>query len=214
MTSTTAKTPFIAAGDTVTASETRDGDILIEGWAAVFSGLDRQNENFSETAFSAAAQALARPSGLPLLYHHKRDHVLGQVLDLRVVPGKGLWLKARVDAQPTSSPLAWIVAAIKRGSIRSLSVGGVFKRLGQKIIHADLIEISTTAAPVHEGTGFAVVQGKALGAGDDALAGIAAIAPPTASERIAWLEVRSSLQNLQLDAALLSARTRADALTL
>ena len=83
------------------------------------------------------------------------------------------------------------------------------------IVHADLIEISTTAAPVHEGTGFAVVSGKALGAGDDALSGIAELATAASIDRrIAWLDVKRDLANLRVDTAILAARTRADALTL
>jgi hypothetical protein len=62
--------------------------------------------------------------------------------------------------------MRWIYNAVKKGSMRGLSVGGFFKRklteLGWRISDADFTEISVTPVPVHPGTSFAVVAGKAL----------------------------------------------------
>ena len=141
------------------------GDLLIEGMAADFSGLDRQDENFIEGAFQRGIKSFIEGHA-SLNYHHKHDLGIGKVLDLREVPGKGLFLRARVDYQPESSPLRYIYNAIKKGTYSGLSVGGFFKRKltadGWRIGDMDFTEISVTPVPVHPRTGFAVVAGKAM----------------------------------------------------
>jgi phage head maturation protease len=88
------------------------------------------------------------------------------VLDLEEVEGKGLYMKARVDFQPESSPLRYIYNAIKKGTYKGLSVGGYFRRkltnAGWRIADMDFTEVSVTPVPKHSGTSFAVVAGKAL----------------------------------------------------
>lgn len=146
--------------------ETEDGDLIIEGWAADFSGLDRQGENFVEGAFQRGIKAFM-DSGSPLCYHHKHDHVLGKVLDLQEVEGKGLKMRARVDGAIQNHPvLGTIYKQIKKRTLKSLSVGGFFKRVltpaGYRIGDMDFTEISVTGVPVHTKPSFAVVAGKAL----------------------------------------------------
>lgn len=146
-------------------TELEDGDLLIEGWAANFEGLDRQNENFMEGAFQRGIKSFLSGQRA-LCFHHKHDMGIGEVLDLQEVEGKGLKMKARVDHQPESSPLRYIYNAIKKGTYKGLSVGGFFRRKltpkGWRIADMDFTEISVTPVPVHPGTGFAVVAGKAL----------------------------------------------------
>lgn len=218
MNTSTTVTPFIAEGKSLRTEAAANGDLTIEGWAVRFDGTDRQGENFIEGAFADGVKAFVG-GNRPLCYHHKHDMAIGEVLSLTEVPGQGAWLKARVDYQPESSPLHWIYSAIKKGSIKGLSVGGFFRRkltaAGQRIAAVDLTEVSVTPVPVHARTGFAVVEGKALSAGDDGFAGIAALATEaSAQDRIAWLDVKRDLANLRVDTAILAARTRADALTL
>jgi HK97 family phage prohead protease len=152
--------------DTIT--ELEDGDLLIEGWAANFDGIDRDGENFAPGAFQRGIENFLRGQAA-LCYHHKSDHGIGSVVDLKEVEGKGLYMKARVDHQPESSPLRYIYNGIKKGTYKGLSVGGFFKRamttLGQRIADVDMTEISVTPVPVHAGTGFNVVAGKALDVG-------------------------------------------------
>lgn len=152
-----------AADETVT--ELENGDLLIEGWAANFEGLDRQNENFVEGAFKRGIKAFLENGGA-LCFHHQRDKSVGRVLDLKEVEGKGLWMKARVDYQEEGSPLRHIYNGVKKRSIRGLSVGGFFKRAmhqgRQMISDMDFTEISVTPVSVHPKTSFAVVAGKAL----------------------------------------------------
>lgn len=148
-----------------TVTELDNGDIKIAGWAALFDGIDRQGENFAEGAFQRGVKAFVDGHS-SLCFHHEKKKVLGKVDKLDEVPGKGLWMEATVDYQPESSPLRWIYNAVKKGTMRGLSVGGFFKKkwteAGRKIIDMDFTDVSITGVPVHPGTSFAVVAGKAL----------------------------------------------------
>lgn len=146
-------------------TELEDGDLLIKGWAANFIGDDREGENFTDGAFQRGIKAFLDGQAA-LCYHHQTDKGIGRVTDLQEVEGKGLYMEARVDHQPESSPLRYIYNAIKKGTYRGLSIGGIFKRKvidgARKIADVDFAEISVTPVPVHPGTGFGVVAGKAL----------------------------------------------------
>lgn len=147
-------------------TELEDGDLIIEGWAATFDGVDRQGENFTDGAFQRGIKAfLSGPAAL--CFHHKHEKVLGKVLDLQEVEGKGLRMRARVDGAIRTHPeLGTYYNQIKKGTLTALSVGGFFKRkltsLGTKISDMDFTEISITPVPVHAASSFAVVAGKAL----------------------------------------------------
>lgn len=149
-----------------TVTEQENGDLIIEGYAAVWDGNDRQGENFAPGAFERGIKSfLDGQAGL--CYHHKHDHLLGKVLDLREEEGKGLKMKARVDGAIRKHPvLGTYYEQIKNGSLNALSVGGFFKRAlteaGRRIVDMDFTEISVTPVPVHSGTNFSVVAGKAL----------------------------------------------------
>jgi HK97 family phage prohead protease len=147
-----------------TVLEEENGDLIIEGWAASFDGLDRQGENFVPGAFERGVKAFLDGQAA-LCFHHKHDMGIGTVLDLQPKP-EGLWMKARVDYQPEQSPLRHIYNAVKKGSYKGLSVGGFFKRgwiAGKRMIaDMDFTEISITPVAVHPKTKFAVVAGKAL----------------------------------------------------
>ncbi len=149
-----------------TVVEEENGDLIIEGWAASFEGLDRQGENFVPGAFERGIKAFVGGQAA-LCFDHKTDHGLGSVLDLTEKP-EGLWMKARVDYQPESSPLRYIYNAVKKGSYKGLSVGGFFRRAkvaGKRMIaDMDFTEISITPVAQHPRTKFEVVAGKALSA--------------------------------------------------
>lgn len=149
-------------GAAQTITEDADGNLIIEGYAAVFDGVDREGENFAPGAFQRGIKSfLEGQSGL--CFHHKHDKLLGKVLDLREEEGKGLKMRARVDAAIKKHPeLGVYYEQIKNGSLNALSVGGFFKRMANKIVDMDFTEISVTPVPVHPGTKFAVVAGKAL----------------------------------------------------
>lgn len=142
-------------------TEEANGDLTIEGYAAVFDGLDREGENFAEGAFPRGIQRFLT-SQAALCYHHKADVGVGNVLHLEEHKGKGLWMRGRVDYQPETSPWRHIYNGVKKGTFKGLSIGGFFKRIGNKIVDVDFTEISITPVPIHPGTNFAVVAGKAL----------------------------------------------------
>jgi HK97 family phage prohead protease len=146
-------------------TELEDGDLIIEGYAAVWDGDDRSGENFAPGAFAKGLENFLSGQAA-LCYHHKHDMCLGKVLDLKE-EGKGLYMKARVDGAIQDDPrLKGIYQQIKRGTYNGLSTFGRFKRgigaLANKIIDTDLMEISVTPVPAHPGTSFAALAGKAL----------------------------------------------------
>jgi HK97 family phage prohead protease len=146
-------------------TEQENGDLIIEGYAAVWEGDDRQGENFAPGAFTRGIKSFLS-SQAALCFHHKHDQVLGKVLDLQE-EGKGLKMKARVDGAIKNHPvLGTYYEQIKSGTLNGLSVGGFFKRAliegKQKIADMDFTEISVTGVPMHTGPSFAVVAGKAL----------------------------------------------------
>lgn len=159
---------FAVSGKALTTDQITvedNGDLLIDGYAAVWEGDDREGENFAPGAFERASKAFLAAGG-PLCFHHKRDHVMGSVLDLKE-DDVGLRFKARVDGETQKDPkLATIYHQIKKGTIRGVSVGGFFKRAiiegKRKIADMDFTEISVTGVPMHTGPSFAVVSGKAL----------------------------------------------------
>jgi HK97 family phage prohead protease len=160
---------FVPEGKAVedqVVTEQDNGDLIIEGYAAVFEGIDRQGENFTDGAFTEGIKSFLGGQSA-LCYQHKHDLCLGKVLDLQEEEGKGLKMKARVDGAVRSHPiLGTVYEQIKKGTINALSVGGFFRRkltqAGYKINGVDFTEISVTPVPVHPGTSFAVVAGKAL----------------------------------------------------
>lgn len=152
-------------GSEPVVTELEDGDLLIQGYAAVFEGIDRRGENFVDGAFVRGMKSFVDGSAT-LAFHHKLDHGIGKVLRLEEHPGKGLWMQARVDHQPESSPFRYIYNGIKKGTYRGLSVSGFFRRKltekGWRIADTDIVEISVTPVAVHPKTAFDVVAGKAL----------------------------------------------------
>lgn len=151
--------------DAPVVTELEDGDLIIEGYAAVWEGDDRQGENFAPGAFQRGLEKFLKGQAA-LCYHHKHDKCLGKVLDLRE-EGKGLKMRARVDGAIRSHPeLGVIYQQIKRGTFNGLSTFGLFGRgTGDqinKIVDVDLAEISITPVPVHPGTSLSVIAGKAL----------------------------------------------------
>ena len=153
-------------GKAIVTDVLADGDLILEGWAAEFEGEDRQGENFTDGAFQRGIKAFMQGPAA-LVFHHKHDKVLGKVLSLEEVPGRGLKMRARVDGAIATHPeLGTYYQQIKNGTLTGLSVGGFFKRImtsaGVRIHDMDFTEISITGVPVHTKPAFSVVAGKAL----------------------------------------------------
>jgi len=144
---------------------TQAGDIIVSGYAAVWAGLDLVNENFARNAFQKSIPEFLSRAQRPLLWHHEYSKPLGQVLDLKE-DSKGLWFKAIVIKQEPSSPLYYAYNAIRRGVARGVSVGGKFTREmlagGQRIVKANLIEVSLTPAAMHQSTYLVASEVKSL----------------------------------------------------
>jgi HK97 family phage prohead protease len=187
-------TAFTYGGKASNVYELSDGDLIIEGMAADFSGTDRQGENFTDGAFQRGVKAfLDGPASL--CFHHKHAMVLGKVLDLEEIPGRGLKMRARIDGAIKNHPeLGVIYEQIKRGTLTALSVGGFFKRkmtaAGQRICDVDLTEISITGVPTHTSPSFAVVAGKALYSRSEAIDAVAA--------ELAMVELRATVLSTKL----------------
>jgi Caudovirus prohead serine protease len=136
--------------------------MLLERFAVIFAGLDRQMENFAPGCLARACKAFLEGSA-PLCFHHQTQSVLGKVLELVEVPGVGVRFKARVDGAIRSHPaLGTIYAQIKNGTLTGASLAGYFKRAGNRIIEVDPTELSITGVQVQTQPAFAVVSGKAL----------------------------------------------------
>jgi HK97 family phage prohead protease len=144
--------------------EEADDHLIIEGYAADFE-IDREDETFEPGAFDEGMKAFMESNPI-LIYHHKYDQALGEVLEWE---GKaaGPWVKARVDKPEPSSPLADVYTKIKNRVIKGFSIGGRFHRRkgedGKVRIHkCDVAELSITPLPINPRTLFAVA-GKAFG---------------------------------------------------
>jgi HK97 family phage prohead protease len=155
-------TTFAPDKKALDTTELRSGDLLLEGLAVVWGGEDFENESFARGSLRETIPAFLSNQA-PLLWNHRPDlGGIGRVLELEET-SEGLRIKARVDAQPVGSPLRHIYEAIKRGSHRGASIGGFFKRLGQKIVSVRLSEVSITALAVDPRTYVAATEVKSMG---------------------------------------------------
>jgi HK97 family phage prohead protease len=154
---------FALDSKAVQADVDENGDLWISGYASDF-GVDRQDEAFEPGAFERGLKAFLARNPI-MLYHHQYDKALGQFVDARV-DENGLWVKGRVDAPAPGSWAEDVFNKIRKGTIKSFSVGGLFRRRmtpqGPRIYDCDLGEISVTPFPVNPRTTFAVVASKAF----------------------------------------------------
>jgi len=153
--------PFTLEGKALDTTELRSGDLLVEGLAVVWDSIDYENEAFVRGSLRETIPTFLSGQA-PLLWNHRADlGGIGRVLELEE-NAEGLRIKARVDAQPIGSALRHIYDAIKRGSHRGASIGGFFRRLGQKIVSARLSEVSITAMAMDPRTYVAATEVKGV----------------------------------------------------
>ena len=154
---------FTFEGKALSAIELADGDLLLEGMAVVFDGLDREGEQFAPGCLRRGLKAFLEGSA-PLVFHHRTHAVLGKVLEMTEVPG-GISFRARVDGAIKNHPeLGAIYQQIKKATLTGISLGGYFQRLGNRIVNVDPVELSITGTPVCATPAFAVVEGRAIAA--------------------------------------------------
>lgn len=147
------------------ATELVSGDIAFKGYAVVWDGLDAEGENFIRGAVRDAIPAFLAGSA-PVAFHHDRSKVLGRILDM-YEDRKGVFVRGRVDRQEPSSPLWYVYNAVRRGSVRGLSLSGYFQRqptpagrMISKVLR--IVEVSLTPAAQHPQTGVCALEVKAL----------------------------------------------------
>lgn len=158
---------FALDGKAVVEEVPEDSGLRIEGYAAGFN-TDRMDEAFLPGAFEKSLKTYMETNPI-LCYHHHYDQALGVVEEAKL-DGKGLFVKARLDAPEPGTPLADVYNKVKSGTIKGFSVGGIFKRKqtprGPRIHTADIAEISVTPLPMEPGSLFALA-GKAFGTEPD-----------------------------------------------
>ncbi len=152
-------------GEVATVTVEPNGDLIVQGYAAVWDGEDREGENFAPGAFSAGVKSFLEGQS-SWCYHHKHDKLIGSFEELKE-DGKGLRFKARALAALKDHPeMGVIYDQIKNKQLRGMSVGGFFKRAlvdgKRKIVGVDFTEISSTPVPVHPGASLNFVGAKAL----------------------------------------------------
>src|SRR4051812_22202874 len=109
---------FALDGKALASAELESGDLIVQGYCALWNGVDREGENFEPGAFKRGIKAFLEGHAA-LCFHHKPSQGIGKVLELRE-DAKGLLLRARVDKQDPSSPLYYIYNAVKRGTYKGL----------------------------------------------------------------------------------------------
>jgi 2'-5' RNA ligase len=124
---------------------------FIEGWAAVSKPEDRYGDIIGPSS-EVFKDCLVKYFELNpiLLYEHGLDEVignkpLGQVTEYKFAD-YGLWVKAFV-MKPVWAPMLEVYNRIKAGILRTFSIGGIWDRMGNQIVEADLMEISVVATP-------------------------------------------------------------------
>jgi hypothetical protein len=123
---------FTYDGKALSAVELVEGDMLLEGFAVIFAGLDRTMENFSPGCLTRACRAFLEGSAR-LCFHHQTADVLGKVLEMSEVPGVGIGVKARVDGAIKTHPvLGTLYRQIKNGTLTGLSLGGYSSAWGTR----------------------------------------------------------------------------------
>jgi HK97 family phage prohead protease len=140
------------------------GGLRIKGQAGG-TGLDRSGEAFLPGVLDQALVKYFHANPI-LCFHHHTDQALGVVENARVDDTGRLYIEARLDDPEPGTPLADVYNKVKSGTIKGLSVGGIFKRKmtpqGPRIYAAEIVEISVTPVPMEPGSLF-TLSGKAVG---------------------------------------------------
>lgn len=157
----------VQLGFPIEGKSIEDDDLIVEGLIADWQ-LDRMEEAFEPGAFDAGMKSFMESNPV-VLYHHKYDKALGQVLEVKKLD-EGWWAKARIDKPAAGSWAEDVYQKIKRGTIRAFSVGGRWSRRPgpdgkPRIYKADMAELSVTPLPVNQRTLFSLA-GKAFGTDD------------------------------------------------
>ena len=138
-------------------------DRVIEGWANT-NAVDRVNDVVDPEAFQKSIDTYKMN---PILrYNHKTGEVVGKVLELKIVPQKGLWIKAQVAKGTPEADKVWKL--ILQGALRAFSIYGKIVSKGQKrlpdgkviqnVTEFDLQEIAVVDVPANQESIFTIVS--------------------------------------------------------
>jgi HK97 family phage prohead protease len=145
------------------AMPTTGGGQVIEGQAGGVD-IDRSLEAFEPGVLAKSAAKFMRTNPV-LCYHHHVDEALGVVEQMGVNSNGKLYARARLDEPEPHTKLADVFRKVKSGTIKGLSVGGIFRRKmtpqGMRIHDFDMYELSVTPVPMEPGSLF-TLAGKAL----------------------------------------------------
>lgn len=151
--------------------EEPDGSLVVSGWASNFD-VDRVGDTVTRKALERALTGYMRNP--VLLYNHQYSQPAG-VVTKALVNDRGLWIEAKLPRPEGGLPRHYF-DLVKRGVMRALSIGGVWKRDAlRRLVEIDLREISVAAVGVNSGTLLSAQAGKAFGdEPDDGLAALSA----------------------------------------
>lgn len=91
----------------------------VKGYASVFGGIDSYRDTIIKGAYSASIKAVAA-RGLPMLYQHNPDHVIGRWTGLKE-DDKGLVVEGVLT--PEHSIANDVYASLKAGHVDGMSIG-------------------------------------------------------------------------------------------
>ncbi|MGE4322918.1 MAG: HK97 family phage prohead protease [Sphingobium sp.] len=136
-----------------------DGDVRFAGYAAIFDRVDRGGDVVRAGAFGAV-----RAEGVPLLWQHGPDAVIGTVERLEE-DVRGLRVIGRVSGRTAAGREA--AAALKTRAVDGLSFGYRVKRARargtRELLALDLVEISLVTHPMQPLARVVAVEGGRAG---------------------------------------------------
>lgn len=174
--------------------EVADDARTVKGYASVFGNVDSYGDTVMKGAYAATIKA-AKGKGLPMLWQHASDHLIGRWTDFRE-DDKGLLVEGRLT--PGHSKAADVYASLKAGDVDGMSIGyrvppgGASERGdGVRVLKkVDLLEISIVVMPADSHAGITTVKAADL----------------------QYREFRALLQKAMRDAGCDLSRTQAEAL--
>lgn len=190
---------FTLNGDTLRTSALASGDLEVSGYCVVWNGLDAEGETFLKGALADAIPTFLERSGVLAWHHRPGEYPLGRVLEMRE-DDVGVWFRARLDKPDVGAPTRWLYDAVKRGTMRGVSIGGFFgdrvatggfSRAIHKVLR--LTEVSLTTRPMDDAPGLLNV------------AEVKAIMGTQPRAQLDWDGLRQDVELLHMKAALIQA---------
>jgi HK97 family phage prohead protease len=131
-------------------------DLFIEGYASTFGNADLENEIVDEKAFDGFLEEyMANPI---LLANHKNtvESAVGTV-EIAQTDKHGLKIKAKLS-KAKDEFTTMVRDKVREGTLKALSIGGLFYREGNMIMRVKLLEISIVPIPANPMALFSPTQ--------------------------------------------------------